>query len=201
MKKSILTIAIALSAVFGISQSSKAATGNAEEATVLTGINHINKIEIHGNVELYVSDGATDQVKVYNKYYEESALVQDENGLLRVSSYAAKKLVVWVTASDLQNISVYDHAAIKSFGKLSALNIDVKLFDQASAQLDMYAYEAKITLNDHAKADLTGNVTESAVYYDQSASVNTTNLVTLHLVKALNFKANLAKNTAEMASL
>ena len=145
MKKSILTIAIALSAVFGISQSSKAATGSTEEFTTLTEVSHINKIEIHGNVELFVSDGTTDQVKVYNKYYAESALVQDQNGVLRVSSYTAKKLVVWVTASDLQNISVYDNAQVKSFGKLSALDLDVKLYNNASAQLNMDTYKTTIT--------------------------------------------------------
>ena len=67
MKTTILTIAIALSTVFGISQSASAATGSKEEvSTLLTGVTRINQIEIHGNVELFLSDGTTDEVKVYN---------------------------------------------------------------------------------------------------------------------------------------
>src|ERR1022692_985819 len=107
MKTTILTTALLLATVFGISQSASAATGSKEEvSTILTNVNKISKIEVHGNVELYLSDGTADKVKVYNSYYAESALVQDENGVLRITSYTAKKLVVWVTASDLRNLVV-----------------------------------------------------------------------------------------------
>src|SRR6202012_3874085 len=136
MKTTILTIAIVLVAVFGISKSTYAATSGNEEAITLTDVNSINKIEVHGNVELYLSDGTTDKVKVYNHYYAERALVQDVNGVLRISSYGAQKLVVWVTVSDLRNLSVYDNAEVKSFGKLSSIDLDVKLYDRALAQLN-----------------------------------------------------------------
>ena len=62
MKTTILTIAIALSTVFGISQSAKAATGSKEEvSTILTDVSKISQVEVHGNVELYLSDGTADQ--------------------------------------------------------------------------------------------------------------------------------------------
>jgi hypothetical protein len=201
MKKSILTIAIAVATVLGIGQSAYAATSSKEEVTTLTEVTRINKIEIHGNVELYLSDGTTDQVKVYNKYYAESAMVQDQNGVLRISSYKAQKLVVWVNVTDLQKLSVYDNAEVKSFGKLSALDLDVKLYNNASARLDMNAYEANITLNDHSTADLSGNVTESTIHYDKSATVNTTDLATTHAVKKLNFDVSTIKDAVEFASL
>ncbi|MGZ3821187.1 MAG: GIN domain-containing protein, partial [Mucilaginibacter sp.] len=167
MKKTILTIAILLATVFGISQSSFAATSH-EEVTTLNEVGNINKIEIHGNVELYVSDGTTDEVKVYNHYYAESALVQDQNGVLRISSYSTQKLVVWVKVSDLRDIAIYDDAEVKSFGKLSAIDLDVKLYNNASARLNMDAYSANVTLNGHAKADLTGELVEGSVSYDKS---------------------------------
>jgi hypothetical protein len=202
MKTTILTIAIALSTVFGISRSASAATGStAEVSTLLTETSNINQIIVHGNVELYVSDGTTDQVKVYNKYYEESALVQNENGVLRISSYTSKKLVVWVTASQLTNLSVYDNAEVKSFGKLSAIDLDVKLFNNASAKLDLDTYAASITLTDRAKADLTGNVTEGTIKYDQSASVNITNFAALHLIKTVKTCPAHIDELAELASL
>src|SRR5271166_5309300 len=101
MKTTIVTIFAALVLSSGIAKPIRAATAKKENVTVLTGISAINKIEVHGNVELYISDGAKDQLKVYNKYYAESALVQSANGVLRISSYKAEKLVVWVTAYDL----------------------------------------------------------------------------------------------------
>lgn len=198
MKTTILTITIALATVFGISQSSYAATSSNEEITTLTDVSKISKIEVHGNVELYVSDGTADQVKVYNRYYAESALVQDQNGVLRISSYKTQKLVVWVTVSDLRSLSVYDNAEVRSFGKLSAIDLDVKLFNSASAQLNIDAYQATVTLNDHTKADLAGTINEGEIHHDQSSSVNIVSLVSAHLVKKVNFESTCA---TELASL
>ena len=186
MKTSILTLAIAIVTVLGVSQSAFAGNKDREAVTVLTEISNINKIEVRGNVELYLSDGATDQVKVYNQYYSENAVVKNQNGVLKISSYKAEKLVVWVTVSNLCNLSVYDNAQAKSFGKLSALELDVNLYNNASAQLNLDAYSVNMTLNDHAKADIEGTTTEAAFGCDYSASLNTTNLNSEHLAKKVN---------------
>src|ERR1700743_1350717 len=153
MKKSIITIAIVIASVFGISKSGFAATGTNEAVTTLPEASKISKIEIHGNVELYVSDGSVnsaDQIKVYNHYYAESALVQDQNGVVRISSYSDQKLVVWVTVSNLQDMNIYDKSEVKSFGKLSAIELNVKLHDNATARLNIDASSGNIALHDHA---------------------------------------------------
>ncbi len=186
MKTSILTLAIALSSVLGISQAAFAGDKSHNEITVLNDISHISKIEVHGNVELYLSDGMTDNVKVYNSYYSENALVQNQDGVLKISSYKAEKLVVWVTVSNLCNLSVYDNAQAKSFGKLSSIELNVNLYNNASAQLDMDAYSVNMKLNDRAKADVEGTITEAAFDYDYSACLNTTNLSSEHLAKKVN---------------
>lgn len=153
---------------------------NDEAVTVLTNVNKINKIEIHGNVELYVSDGTADQVKVYNKYYSESALVQSKNGLLRISSYKNQKLVVWVTAADLQSISAYDNAEVRSFGKLEKLDLEVNLYNTATADLNVEAYKATVNVNDNAKVNLTGNVNDYNLTCTQPANVNHKNFVAVN---------------------
>ena len=202
MKTTILTIVIAVSTVFGISQSAKAATVNKEEvSTILTNVTKISQIEVHGNVELYLSNGTTDQVKVYNSYYAESALVQDDNGTLRITSYSPQKLVVWVTVADLAKLEVYDNAHVRSFGKFSAISLDVKLFNRASAKLDMDAYAANITLYNHSKADLKGNTDEANISYDRSSMLNTANLVAAHLVKTVKLNLGCDRESTEFASL
>ena len=183
MKKSILTLAIAIVTALGISQSAFAGSKDRDAVTVLTEISNISKIEVHGNVELYLSDGVTDQVKVYNKYYSENALVQNQNGVLKISSYKAEKLVVWVTVSNLFNLSVYDNAQVKSFGKLSALELNVNLYNNASAKLDLDAYSVNVKVNDRAKADLEGATAEANLAYDYSAFLNLSNLNSERLVK------------------
>jgi hypothetical protein len=200
MKAKFLTIATIFTLALGTVTSTYASVNNNNEevSTTLTNVSAINKIEIHGNVQLFVSDGTADQVKVYNKYYSESALVQNQNGVLRISSYTNKKLVVWVTAADLRSITAYDNSEVKSFGKLSKIDLDVNLYNNSSAQLNLDAYKANVTVNDRAKADISGQVNDYSLNHDQSATVNQTNLVA---EKANNNLTNITRATAELAIL
>jgi hypothetical protein len=201
MKTQFLTIATIFTLALGTVSSTYASvkTDKDENSTILKDVSNINKIEIHGNVELYISDGSADQVKVYNKYYKESALVQSQDGVLRISSYADQKLVVWVTANDLRAITAYDNAEVKSFGNLSKINLDVTLNNTASAKLNLDAYKANITVNDRAKADLTGNVTDYNLVQEKSASVNHTNLAAENVTTKTNPIA--AEPKTELANL
>ena len=169
MKTKILSIILLFVAIAGFSESTYAATTNADY-TLLKEIKAINKIEVRGNVELFISDNSVEQVKVYNKYYSENALVQYNNGTLRITSYNAEKLIVWVSTDELRAIAAYDNAEVKSFGKLSKIEFDVDLHNNASANLNLDAYRANVKLNDHAKAELSGTATE----FGLTANTNTT---------------------------
>jgi hypothetical protein len=185
MKTRILTmVAVMIMAVVTTKNTFANVNNNNEDAAITsTNVSKINKIEIHGNVELYISDGTADQVKVYNKYYSESALVQSQNGVLRISSYNNQKLVVWVQAADLQAISAYDNAEVKSFGKLDKLDLEVNLYNTATASLNIDAYKATVNVNDNAKASLTGYVNDYNLTYAQSANVDLTDFVALNATK------------------
>ncbi|HEY4326808.1 MAG TPA: DUF2807 domain-containing protein [Mucilaginibacter sp.] len=202
MKTTILTIFTALILSTGIATTTFAATAKDENVTVLAGISAINKIEVHGNVQLYISDGATDRVKVYNKYYAESALVQSANGVLRISSYKAEKLVVWVTANDLSSVSAYDNAEVKSFGDISKIEFNVDLHDNATAKLALEAYSANVTVSDQAKARLSGNVNEVDLKYSHAENVNYNDLVTVHCSKTCTTtSARIRTEADELADL
>lgn len=187
MKTRIFSFIAIAAVVLGISNTTLAATKNdsaatnGEVSTIVKDITRISKIEVRGNVELYVTDGQQDQVKVYNRYYAESAMVQTEKGVLRISSFSAQKLVVWVKAEQLTSIIAYDNAEVKSFGKLSPLAMEVTLHDNAYAKLDVDGYSMNITVNNRAKADLTGNVDQCNLKYDRSAYVNSTNFEAAHM--------------------
>jgi hypothetical protein len=176
MKTQIITLFTALVLSTGIAATSYAATTKNENVTVLTDISAINKIEVRGNVQLYISDGNADQVKVYNKYYAESALVQSRNGVLSIASYTAEKLVVWVTAADLRSVSVYDNAEVKSFGNFSGIELAVDLHNNATAKLNLDAFEANVTVADHAKATLSGRVNQFDLKYNHAENVSSANL-------------------------
>jgi len=180
MKTIILTIVTVFALTLGLTKSTHAAAVNDGTATVLTNISTINKIEVHGNVQLFISDGPSDQVKVYNKYYSESALVQSKNGVLRIASYTPEKLIVWVTANDLNSVSAYDNAEVKSFGDISKIEFNVELHNNASAKLNLDAFNANVTVADNAKADLNGTANDYNLTRNLATSVNHYNFKAAH---------------------
>jgi hypothetical protein len=194
-----LVAVAALTISTGFKATAATTTIDDRNAIVLSEAANFSKIEVRGNVELFISDGATNQVKVYNQYYSESALVQNHNGTLRIASYKNEKLVVWITVNDLRSLNIYDNAEVKSFGKLSAINMDVNLYDNASAKLDVNMFAASISINDRAKANLTGDVKECYLTHDRSAYVNSAALSTDKLV--LNNVAHVAPKGQELAGL
>jgi hypothetical protein len=192
MKTKFFSFVAIAAVVLGIGSTTFAATKNDsaaknnEVSTVLTNVSKISKIEVRGNVELFVTDDTSEQVKVYNRYYAESAFIQNQKGVLRISSYSPEKLVVWVKASQLSSIVAYDNAEVKSFGKLSPIEMDVTLHDNAYAKLDIDGYSVNITVNNRAKADITGNVSECNLKYNYAASVNSTNFAAEHMVRTID---------------
>ena len=202
MKTQLLTLITLVTLAVSTSNIANAATtADDKNAIVLTDATstNINKIEVRGNVELYLSDGTVNEVKVYNKYYSESALVQNQNGVLRISSYKNEKLIVWITVNDLRSITAYDNAEIKSFGKLSAIDMNVNLYGNASAKLDVNMFTATISVNDRAKADIKGDVTNCYLTHDRSATVNSAALATNKMV--INNIASVATKGQEIAGI
>ena len=201
MKNRILSIITLSVVLLGFTKSSIAATTNNAKFTVLNEISKINKIEVHGNVELFLSDGPADQVKVYNHYYAESALVQSKNGVLRITSYNPEKLIVWVTANDLRSISAFDNADVKSFGKLSKIDLEIDLHNNASAKLNLDAYDTSLTMTDHSKADLTGAVDELSLNHNKASMVTDGNLVVVKLVENNNTNVRANAEREDIAGL
>jgi Putative auto-transporter adhesin, head GIN domain len=180
MKTKILSIFLMFVVISAISKSTYAATVNSADYVVLNNIKAINKIEIHGNVELFISDGSTEQVKVYNKYYSERAFVQSSNGVLRISSYNAEKLIVWVTSENLSSVSAYDNAEVISFGKVSKIEFSVDLHDYATAKLNFDAYSAEVILTGHSKIEMSGTVNELSLNRNEGSTVIKSDLLADH---------------------
>lgn len=185
MKTRIVTLITLLTIILGISVSSAATRNNSYvvQAPVVVAVNNINKIEASGNVEVYVTSGDKDQVKVYDKYYAKNALVQGKDGVLRIASYTADKLVVLVTVTDLHAITANDNAIVKSYRRLSLIDLNLVLNNSASAQLNFNALSANVTLNHRATADLSGSVIDYELAYSQSSTLNKTNLAVVNVTE------------------
>ncbi|QKJ28757.1 DUF2807 domain-containing protein [Mucilaginibacter mali] len=200
MKTSIITLATLL-AIATISNTAFAADKKDKTVTVINEAKNFNKIEVRGNVEVYLTNGPANSVKAYNNYYGESALVQNQNGTLRISSFSKEALVVYVTADDLSAITLYDNAYIKTGKNFSSLDLTVNLFDTATAQLDIQTVNASININNRAKADLVGKVENCDMQVNQASTVNSTNFVAGSLTKKVNGFVTEVKSNQELAIL
>lgn len=194
MKTQIITLLTALVLAAGTTGATFAATAKNEDVTILTDVSNINKIEVRGNVMLYISDGNADQVKVYNKYYAESALVKSRNGVLSIASYNSEKLVVWVTAAELSDIAAYDNAEVKTFGDVSKIEFNVELHDQATAQLSFDSFNANVSVADNAKLDLKGSTTELNLVHSYGSTVNRSEFDAIKVIEKRNGVPVVAKN-------
>jgi hypothetical protein len=151
-------------------QTSRAAENN--QVTKLTEIKNISKVTATGNVEVFLSQGATEGVTVYNKYYSENALVQLEDGELRITSYGTEKLQVWVQVDRLSSIEANGTAKIQSLNKITALNLSVKLDDSATAILNTETISSDAQVNGSSSLSLTGSAEDHALTISGTAKVD-----------------------------
>lgn len=172
MKTSIKNlIALTLTAVV-LTSTSIAAQAKDNTVTVLSEVKKVNAINVSGNVELILVQSADESVKVYDNYFSKNALIQQKDGELRVSSFNKETLTVVVYVNNLSSISASDNATVKTFGKFSAVNLDVNLKDQAVANLNTNTVNLYTNLSGQANLTLTGTTADYNAVMGSVAKVN-----------------------------
>ena len=161
MKTSIKTLfATALTLVVLTGSAFASTDVKSNNVTVLNQVKIINKIEVNGNVEVLLVQAATESVKVYDSYYSKNALVQEKNGVLRISSFQKEKLTVAVYVRELSSIDVADNASVKTFGKVGFVALTINLKDQATANINANTISLTTSVKDNAVLKLSGTTTD-----------------------------------------
>ena len=148
---------------------------NAKEKsfTILNEVKNINKIVATGNVEVFVVQAPTESVKVYDSYYSKNALVQQKDGVLRISSFEKEPLSVTVYVRNLTAIEAGNNAVVKTFGKVSFLTLDVVLKDKATADINAKTVNLYTSVTDQASLKLSGSTEEHFALMGTSAKMST----------------------------
>lgn len=141
--------------------------------TILNEVKNINKIVASGNVEVFVVQAPTESVKVYDSYYSKNALVQQKDGVLRISSFEKEPLSVTVYVRNLTAIEAGDNATVKTFGKVSFLTLDVVLKDKATADINAKTVSLNTSVTDNASLKLSGSTEEHFALMGTSAKMST----------------------------
>ncbi len=159
MKTSIKTLFAAILSLIIFTSSAFASTAE-NNVTVLTQVKNINKIVVNGNVEVILLQAPTESVKVYDSYYKKNALVQQEDGVLRISSFQKEKLTVAVYVRDLSSIEAGGNSTVTTSGKVNFLRLEINLTDNASAEINSSTINLYTSVKDSASLKLSGTTTE-----------------------------------------
>lgn len=170
----VLTAIVAVIVLTFTAQKSSAAEG-IQLSTKLTEIKNISKITASGNVEVFLTQGGTEGVTVYDNYYGKYALVQLQDGELRISSYGTKTLQVWVQVDGLKSIEANGTAKIQSLNKISAPDLSIELSDSAVAVLHAETLASKANVNESASLSLTGSSENYSLSISGTGKVDATN--------------------------
>lgn len=152
---STLTLTIVLVVVSGARNTSKA-NQLVPTSSVFYPAKQIDKIEVNGNVEVLLTQDVAERVKIYDEQLSKNALVQWEEGVLRISSYEKKPVTVLISVTDLKSIDASGLCVVKSIGKISCLELKIKLQDQATAFLHAQTLNVSAHLKDAAMLKLAG---------------------------------------------
>lgn len=150
-----------------------ASTSNSSNnVTVLNQVKNINKIVVSGNVEVLLIQAPVESVKVYDSYYAKNALVQQQEGELRISSFDKQTLTVAVYVRELSTIELKDNSSVKTYGKVNFLNLDVILKGSAKADIDANTISLTTTVKDNANLELSGSTTDYYAVLSSNAKMN-----------------------------
>jgi hypothetical protein len=151
----------------------KNANSTEKTVTILKEVKDINKIVATGNVEVFVMQAPTESVKVYDNYYAKNALVQQKDGVLRISSFEKEPLAVTVYVRNLSAIEANGSAVVKTYGKMNVLSLDVLLRDNASAEINANTVSLFTSVKDRASLKLSGATEEHYALMGTSANMST----------------------------
>ena len=168
--KNLFATALTLVVLTGTAFASTPSPSN--NVTVLNQVKNINKIVVSGNVEVLLIQAPIESVKVYDSYYAKNALVQQQEGELRISSFEKQTLTVAVYVRELSTIELRDNSSVKTYGKVNFLNLAVILKGSAKADIDANTINLTTTVKDNAKLELSGSTTDHYAVLSSNAKMN-----------------------------
>ncbi|WP_316770674.1 GIN domain-containing protein [Pedobacter frigiditerrae] len=173
MKTSIKTLFAAALTLVVLTSSAFASTDvKNNNVTVLNQVKNISKIEVKGNVEVILVQSPVESVKVYDSYYSKNALVQQQDGVLRISSFQKETLSVVVYVRDLSSIEAGDNAQVKTYGKINFLSLAVKLNGNATADINASTISLYTSVKDSASLKLAGSTTDHYAVLSSQAKLS-----------------------------
>lgn len=180
MKTSIKTLfAAALTTIIlGTASVAANATENNSNYTNLTTVKNISKIKISGNVKLILVQDAKESVEVYDNYFAKNALVQQQNGELRISSFTKEPLTVIAHVNNISSIEASNISTVQTAGNFNLLDLNVVLNDAATADIKANTVNLSTSINGTSNLALSGSTESYTAVLGSSAKVGMNDFTT-----------------------
>ncbi|WP_410221996.1 GIN domain-containing protein [Pedobacter sp.] len=173
MKTFITTLITAsIFSVIGLNSTYAADSSNEKAVTTLSDLKNIKKIVANGNVEILLLQAPIESVKVYDSYYAKNALVQQQNGELRISSFEKEPLTVAVYVKNINTIEACGNATVKTVNKVNFLELSIILKDNAKANINANTVSLYTNVTDRASITLSGAAETYYAELGMKASLN-----------------------------
>ncbi|MCZ4223895.1 GIN domain-containing protein [Pedobacter rhodius] len=162
MKNSIKNVFVAALTIVALSSATTVARATEINAnyTALTQVKNITKIAVSGNVKLILIQDNKESIEVFDKYYSNNALVQQQGSELRISSFSKNALTVIAHVNNISSIEASNTSTVATAGKFNLLNLNVVLKDKATANINANTVNLTTIINDGTSLNLEGT-TES----------------------------------------
>jgi len=158
MKNSIKNLFSA--ALLMVTLSSATVVANATELngsyTTINQVKNINKISVSGNVKLILIQDSKESIEVFDKYYANNALVQQQGSELRISSFSKEALTVIAHVNNITFIEASNTSSVTTSGKFNLLDLEITLKDKASATINANTVNLCTIVNDGTSLNLEG---------------------------------------------
>ncbi|WP_316830591.1 GIN domain-containing protein [Pedobacter aquatilis] len=173
MKNSIknLFVAALTMVVLGSATTAASAKENNLSYTALTKVKNITKIAVSGNVKLILIQDGKESIEVFDKYYENNALVQQQGSELRISSFSKDALTVIAHVNNISSIEASNTSTVSTSGKFNLLNLNVVLRDKATASIDANTVSLSTAINDGTSLNLAGTTESHTAVLGHEASM------------------------------
>ncbi|TKC12454.1 hypothetical protein FA048_02220 [Pedobacter polaris] len=198
MKTSIKNLFAATLTLVVLTSSAFASTDvKQNNVTVLNQVKNTNKVVVNGNVEVILVQAPVESVKVYDSYYSKNALVQQQEGVLRISSFQKETLTVVVYVRNLSTIEAGDNSSVKTSGKMNFLSLDVILNGNSKADINANTVNLTTSVKDSASLKLGGSTTDFYATLGTQAKINmdqfTADCLSLNSISPVYAKATTVK--------
>ncbi|MBB6498872.1 GIN domain-containing protein [Pedobacter cryoconitis] len=177
MKTTIKTLfATALTAVVLTSSAfATFAKENDKNLPALRAVSDLNMIKVTGNVKVYLSQGAKENIRVAGDESDAKVSLKRVGGKLEISSVGDNTAIVYLTVKNLVRINASDKAVVKSLGNLTLANLQIFSKDGSQVDLNVTAQDVYTEVEDASSLKLSGSTGRLTSVKDDASKLNTKN--------------------------